>query len=258
VRLSTKLLGAACAIALGALIPASASADVAGTLSGSYANGSGGIAGASGSGDLWGIDGALAGTFNNNWGVEGDATYHDATGGGGNLWSFGGNLFWQGMDTRINANVTYHDLDGGLNFTNYGVGAEWFAGNSFTLAARGGALAGDNTSGGYVGGHATWYFTPDLNLNGGVDYTDLGHSANFTSEDIGLEWLFSHSFPVSVYGGYQHVDFPSAIGGSHGAGNIWFVGIRLYADGTRGDLVDRQRGGTLGYTGQSPFFLDKY
>jgi hypothetical protein len=245
VKLTTKLLGAACAIAFSALATTAANASVAGTLSGSYANVNGGGASA----DVWGVKGALTGMFSGSWGVEANGSYHNQSGGGGDDWAIGGNLFWAGSDVKVAGQVMYHDL-GAANFTNFGAGVTWFAGPSVNLSVRGGGYSGTGTSGAYVGGDIDWYVMDNLSLSGRVDYIDIG--TGITTEAIQAEWLFSETTPVSLYGGYQHLDVAG------GNANVWFIGIKLYANAGGGTLRDRQRNGTLGYIGDSPLFIDQY
>jgi hypothetical protein len=241
-------LAASSVLALAALTAAPAMADFSGTVAGSYAN----IDLGPGSADVWGGTGAATATFSSNWGVEGDLDYHSLSGAGStDFWAFGGNAFWRGEMGRIAGTVMYHDIPGG-NATNYGVGAEWFAGDQFTVAVKGGGISGTGTDGGYVGGNVKWYAMPDLAFSGTVDYADQGGS--ITTERLQAEWLFSESTPVALYGGYQHIDLP----GAGGDGNVFFVGIKLYANAGGGALVDRQRNGSLGYIAESPIFIDQY
>jgi hypothetical protein len=243
VKLTTKLLGAACAIALSALASTAANASVAGSIGGSYAN----LDGGGGSVDIWGVKGALSGQFGGGWGIQGQGDYHNISGGGADVWTFGGSVFWGQPNFKLNAQVLYHDI-GGANFTNYGVGATWYAGPNVNVAARGGGYSGTGTSGGYVGGNIDWYVIPNLALSGRVDYIDLG--TGITTETGQVEWLFSSTTPISIYGGYQHVD-------AGGSANVWFLGVKMYVNSGGGDLVDRQREG-LGYAGDSPLFFDQY
>lgn len=249
-KFTTNLLAGVCVMAFGVLASTAASAGVSGTVAGSYAN----IDVGPGSADVWGASGAVNGLLGDNWGLEGDASYHNISGAGGtDIWSVGGSAFWRGMDARIAGTVMYHDVSGG-NATNYGVGAEWFASDNFTVAVKGGGISGSGSSGGYVGGDLKWYAMPNLALDGRVDYVDDGGPASTTTETLQAEWLFSQDTPVSLYAGYQHVD----VGGFGGNGNVWFVGVKLYANESGGSLVDRQRNGTLGYIAQSPIFIDQY
>lgn len=245
-KLSAKLLAGVCLLAGMASTSAYA---VSGTLSGSYANLDAGI----GNADVWGANGALTGLFSDNWGLEGAASYHNVSNAGSaDIWSLGGSAFWRDVNGRIAATVMYHDVPG-ATATNYGIGGEWFAGDQFTVALKGGGISGSGTNGGYVGGDVKWYAMPNLAFDGRVDYADQGVST--TTETIQAEWMFSETFPVSVYGGYQHVD----IGGLGGDGNVWFVGLKLYTnDDGPAPLVARQRNGSLGYISQSPIFIDQY
>jgi len=75
-----------------------------------------------------------------------------------------------------------------------------------------------------------------------------GHA---TTETAKLEWMFSNSMPLSVYGGYEHADAGS--GGLGLGGNAFFVGLKFYFNNpTGGSLVDRQRSGSLGYISEAP------
>lgn len=241
------LLATVGTLALCAAVSTSAMATANGTLSAGYANITN-----SGGGDIWGINGSLEGMFGGSWGGQLDGGYHNVSGSGGDIWNVGGSLFWANTSSRIAASVGYHDLGGGADFTNYGVGAEFYAGSSFTVAVKGGGESGSGTSGGYVGGMAEWYATPNFALSAQVDYLDVGGS--ITSESIQGEWLFSTSTPVSIYGGYQHVD----LGGSSDA-DVVFVGVKLYMNGSGAmTLVDRQRQGSMTYITQSPLFIDQH
>ena len=249
VHMKKILLASVGTLALCAAVSTSAVADVNGDAYASYSNITN-----SGGGDIWGVGGALEGMFSNHWGAQVDGAYHSESGGGSDIWSIGGSVFWASMQGRFGATVDYHDLGGGANFTAYGAGAEFYAGPNFTIAAHGGGESGSGQSGGYVGGQAEWYVIPNLALSGSVDYLDVG--PGITSESIQAEWLFSNSMPLSLYGGYQHVDLNSGPGSQ---ADIVFVGVKLYFNGNgAATLVDRQRKGSLGYITQSPLFIDQH
>ena len=222
-------------------IPFAAHAEIAANLSGSYANFT------NGGGDLWNVDGAISDDFGGHWGGELTGGYHNDGGDSGG--SFGGGLFWKNADFRAAISGNYLSLSG-AHISNYGVGAEWFANSQWTLAVRGGgANANAGTSGGYAGGDVKFYILPDLAVNAGVDYIDFS-GASFTAENVKAEWLISQSTPVSIYGGYTHVD----VGGS-GSEDAFVVGIKIYLnDPAGGALVDRQRNGNLGYIDGVPYF----
>jgi hypothetical protein len=244
------LLASVGALALCAAVSTSAMAsNVNGDVSVSYANITNG-----GGADIWGVNGALEGMVGGNWGAQVDGGYHNVNSSGGDIWNVGGSLFWAGMQGRFAATVQYHDLGGGTDFTNYGAGGEFYAGPNFTIAAHGGGESGSGTSGGYVGAQLEWYAMPNLALSGSVDYLDVG--TGITSETAQAEWLVSSSMPVSVYGGYQHVDLGAGPGTD---ADIVFVGLKLYFNGNgAASLVDRQRQGALGYITQSPLFLEQH
>ncbi len=230
------------ALLLASALPLAAHADgVAANLSGSYVNlGSGS--------DGYNIDGAVSDTFGSawggNWGGEITGGYHNLAGSVGNG---GGAVFWQGSEFRFAVNGNYFSAPG-FHLANYGAGGEWYASPSWTFAVRGGGVSGQSgISGGYVGGDAKFYITPNLSVDGGVDYLSL-NSLSLTSESVRAEWLVSQSTPISVFGGYEHTD--SGI-----AGNIdaFIVGIKIYTNDAPGALVDRQRGGNLGYIDGLPY-----
>jgi hypothetical protein len=234
--MKTKLAIAALLLASAAPLAAHA-AGVQANLSTSYANIT------SGGGDIWNIDGAVSTGFSGNWGAELTGGYHNSSGSGGNV---GGALSYSGSDYRLAASGNYLNL-GGFSIANYGVGGEWYASSQWTVGIRGGGVNGTGgASGGYVGGEAKFYVMPNLVLNGGVDYIDIS-GFSLTSEDISAEWLFSQTCPISLFGGYQHTD-----GG--GSLDAFFVGLRIYTnDPAGGALVDRQRGGNLGFLDGMPY-----
>ncbi|HWA90912.1 MAG TPA: hypothetical protein VG889_12805 [Rhizomicrobium sp.] len=250
------LLASAGALAICAALSGPALAgDVAGTLSGSYASDT------DNSGDLWNVNGTLTGKFGGNWGLEATGGYHNLSDNSGfgtslDIWNVGGSAFWAMEQGRIAATVNYYHTDilgVGLNVTNYGAGGEFYAGPQVTIAVKGGGnnvdLSGvGNDNGGYVGGMLQWYVMPNLSLSGSFDYADI-KLFNTTSETLKAEWLFSEQTPISIYGGYQHVE----IGNGGGDGNLFFVGLKFYMNGNGGGaLVDRQRNGSLGYIAEAP------
>ncbi len=158
-----------------------------------------------GGGDIWNVDGALGDSFG-NWGAEVTGGYHSSGGSSGNA---GGAIYYAGTSYRLAVSGNYLDL-GGLHLANYGVGGEWFASQQFTVALRGGGVSGSGgTSGGYGGGDVKFYVMPNLALSAGGDYIDLS-GVGISSEDIRAEWLISQNFPVSIFGGYSHVEAGSS------------------------------------------------
>lgn len=210
------------------------------------------------SGDLYGV--RLTGTVPLNIGgatFEGDGSFHNLPehGTSHNQFNLGGNLFWSldGMG-RAGASVGYSALDmhrstltgiPGLDHaTNYGAFGQYYVGNKFTLSAKGGGFTGDHSASGYyVGGQATAYATPDLAVNGAIDYTDVNHLTGETDYSLTGEWLVSKSTPFSIYGGYTYADYSDAP--IHAS--IWTIGLRLYTDGKGMTLEQHHRSGVLGW-----------
>lgn len=228
------------ALLLATALPVAANAAVSAYLTGSYANFT------SGGGDVWNVDGALSDTFSSSWGGELDGGYHNSGGSSGG--NFGGALFWYDPSFRVAASGNYLSL-GSATISNYGVGGEWFASPQWTLAVRGGGIsAGSTTSGGYGGGDVKFYATPNIALSAGVDYIDFS-GIGITAENVRAEWLVSQTTPVSIFGGYTHLDI-----GSGPTQDAFVVGIKIYTNDPAGSaLVDRQRGGNLGYIDGMPY-----
>ncbi|HVZ91121.1 MAG TPA: hypothetical protein VG843_05675 [Rhizomicrobium sp.] len=252
------LLLSTAVVALCATLSGAALADVAATLSGSYASDTNG-----GGDNLWSANGSLTGHVDDNWGLEVTGGYHNTSDSGGNLdiWNAGGSVFWSGVQGRLAGTVNYYSTSQsgiGYHVTTYGGGGEWYSAPNLTVAVKGGGdtasasgfgFSGSDT-GAYVGGMLEWYLVPDLALSGMVDYVDQS-GVHVTSETAKLEWLFSETMPVSVYGGYQHADASSGAFGV--SGDIFFVGLKFYVNGDGPTaLVDRQRNGSLGYIAQAP------
>jgi hypothetical protein len=256
-------LTAAAALVLSVAAGEANADSVSGTLGGSYANDT-----SAGGSDLWNIDGSLTGRFDGNWGLEAVGGYHGLSGDLSpnlDIWNIGGSAFWGASTGRVAASVNYYStsitgID--LHVTSYGVGGEWYAGPNFTVALKGGGNTVDvsgfgasaSESGGYAGGMLQWYALPNFAVSGAVDYAKQfgGHA---TSETIKGEWLFSSTMPVSLFGGYQHVDVNAGGAGFAGgdAGDILFVGLKFYMNGDGSQtLVDRQRNGSLGYIAEAP------
>jgi hypothetical protein len=228
----------------------------AGSLSGDYlkpsCSGCGGI-------DAWGISGSGAyGLGMNDLAVQGDAGYHRVSGSGVNvdLWNVGGSAFWAGFMGRLGANLSYASLDtSGANghVTGYGGFGEYYPTQAITVGlnaggfSAGGSISGlgsASSTGSYVGGGATGYLVPDFAASGLINYISIS-GVHFTTYGGGLEYLFSESLPISIYGGYSTTE----VSGGGGHINQWSVGFKFYTNGNGVTLVDRHRNGTLGPVG---------
>ena len=234
------------------LIPAAASAQVSGTFGGGYSRilNNGGA-------DLYGVNGSLATVFGGGFSVEATGSYFKVNPGSADLWTGGGNLF---TDTFF-GRMAFGAMTGGVNFghaTSYGAGADWYFADNITLSLKGGGnyATGGNT-GGYVGMQGAYYLNPNLVFTASADYA--GNSSPLTGRSVGdlntekarVEWQFSDTMPLSVYGGYQRYQ----VGGTEA--NALFVGLKFYMDGAS-TLVAHQRTGSLGYIGQSFYQLGSY
>ncbi|HEY0283719.1 MAG TPA: hypothetical protein VGC27_13985 [Rhizomicrobium sp.] len=220
-----------------------------GTLSAGYAYGLN-----DGTSNIYGANGTLQIPVDLDWaaktGFEAVGGYHRPDSGGMDFWYLGGALYAGGEPGRVAANYTYHNM-AGQGIHAYGAGAEWFVAPNATLAVRGGGLSRDHIDGGYVGAQGTWYLIPDFALSAGVDHLSVGYHE--TGETIQAEWLPSQTTPISIYAGYQHLDYSVA------SADLIFAGVKLYLNGDgAATLADRQRQGTNGYIVQSPKDLDQY
>ncbi len=262
--LRTKILGTACALALGSFVASPALADASNfsaVVNADYAHTSGdgiqdnswnfsGI-GAFDTDILWNMSfqGQLGYTstsfrFDGDEGIHGSDLYYNLS------------PFWRTDWGRVGAvfGVNAHDYysEYSPHTMNYGGYAEWYAMPQLTLAIKAGGWTTDyyesfNSSDAYVGGEAIWYVIPDVALTGTIDYTAYPKDSfesdgrSFSETDYGLkaEWLVSETTPVSVYGSWvnSHLDHESI--------NTWSLGVKLYLNqGDATTLVDRQRSGS--------------
>ena len=240
--LRTNLFGAACALALATIsVPAIAAENFDGILDGGYSNydfnGGGSV-------NDWHINGGGMFGLAPDWAAQIDGGYNhsDGSGASADAWNINGAAFWRADMGRIGASVGYTSIDGGgvsVNATHYGVFGDWYATRSITVGVKGGAFSGNlGIKGDYAGVQIAGYVTPDFSLSGSYDYTHLNHVTNENDFTAQAEWMFSHSVPLSVYGGYTRSEFSHSV-----SANVWFVGLRFYCDPVDGPLVDRQRNG---------------
>jgi hypothetical protein len=250
----STLFASACVLA----IAAPASAQVSATLDGGYSR----INAEHINLNDWNVNGAASYSL----GVPGitlqaNAGYTNLSGDSANIneWTGGGAFFWSGAEFRGGAASNYGGIGGDASghLVNVGGFFEWFPG-MFTVGVKGGGFsASGNEDGSYVGVEGAVYVMPNLSLSATFDYTNISDSVGFVNvgtreTDISpqAEWLVSDEIPVSVYAGYTYVNISSSASSAHvsGNGNIIFVGLRLYTNGTGAtSLMDRQRSGTVGW-----------
>ena len=260
----TKLLLATTAlVATVPLAPAMAEAPVgfAGNASVSYSNTS--VDDVDDSTDGWNIGGSGAYGFTDMFAGQLDLGYSrnsiddDVD---QDLWGVGGALFWNPAWGRVGGSLHYNSLntdtgfgDFDINVLQYGVFAEWFAGDGITVGAKAGGLSldadgSDSESGWYVGGALTGYLMPNLALNGNIDFASLSDDdADLTSYGVGAEYLISTTLPISVFGGYTRNNLD--ILGFDVDSDTWSIGLRIYTNGNGVTLVERHRNGAVGAIG---------
>jgi hypothetical protein len=178
--------------------------------------------------------------------------YHriDSNGFGADDWNVAGDVAWALPTGRIGVNVGY--VTSGLagidaNVTNYGVYGEYYAAPQVTLGLRGGGVTGSinapgvggSRTGGYVGGEAIGYVTPDFAARATVGYVGISSGHQWTAGIHG-EYLFSEKTPISGWVGYDY----STIGanGFSISGNTLSIGLKYYLGGG-GSLERHQRTG---------------
>ncbi|MGN6148490.1 MAG: hypothetical protein ACTHPD_08135 [Rhizomicrobium sp.] len=223
--LRTTMLGAACALALASLSAPAFAADFDGILDGGYQNFD--LNHSGGSVNDYHINGGGMFGLAPNWAAQINAGYNHSDGNGAdaNAWNVNGAAFWRSAGGRIGATVGYTSIDSSptTNATHYGLFGDWYATRSITVGVKGGAFNGNHgIKGDYAGVQLTGYVMPDFALSGSYDYTHLNHVTNENDFTVQGEWLFSHSVPLSLYGGYTRAEFSHST-----SANVWFVGLRF-------------------------------
>ena len=190
--------------------------------------------------------------FGSDFSGQVTGAYHriDLDGFGANDWNVAGTVAWDQSWGRLGANVGYDStglLGANVNTTNYGVYGEYYGGNLITVGLRGGGVttsasvfgASGSQTGGYIGGQALGYLTPDLSLRGTLELVDFNGGHQQTAGVRG-EWLISETTPISAWVGYDYAALKG--GGDRLVGNSVSVGVKWYIGGN-GSLLHRQRTG---------------
>ena len=194
--------------------------------------------------------------FGSDWSGQLSGAYHanDFNNGGPHLsdWNVAGTISWNQHWGRLGANVGYDGLSGGgahINVTNYGVYGLYYPNAQWTLGLRGGGFSanagafgfGGSQTGGYVGGEVAGYATPNLEIQGDVNYAGVS-GLNQTTAGLRGEWLISQTTPFSVWAGYTYTDIHFSGFGSV-TSNAGSFGVKYYFGGMPSSLVDRRRSG---------------
>jgi hypothetical protein len=251
-----QLLAGAAALALCSVFAGQAMADPSGTLGGGYDYVQ--LPGSSAHLNDWNLNGSIAAPITSNITVQGDASYDyiKPSSGSGSLHSanVSGTAFWQAAQGRIGATAGYNEFGSstgsGIHFENYGAFGTFYASPQVTLGLKGGEITG--VSGlhlGYFGAEVVGYVTPDVALSGTIDYASQS-SFHVTTYGANVEWLASHTVPISLTGGYTYTEFS----GVHL--NTYMIGAKFYF-GKGSSLEDHQRTGaeTWGVKQSTPSFL---
>ena len=160
------------------------------------------------------------------------------------IWSLNSSLVWNRSDWRFGPLVTMQSSStSGYSSTtwNYGGFGQWFATPSIHAFGSATAFSGGMSSGFYVGASVNYYPMPDLAVNGGIGYSSYNNSGGYHEKDytIGGEYLFSHTTPISLFGGYSVINYST----DYHAGQL-FAGLKLYMNGEGvNTLADRQQVG---------------
>jgi len=145
-----------------------------------------------------------------------------------------------------------------VNASYYGAFADWYAGDHFTVSARGGGVSANQGLGSssFYGARLTGYAPHDIALYGAVNYVSFhGSTISQTNAGLGGEWLVSKQTPFAVTAGWtnsQLKEFGATI-----TSNVYSIGGKFYF-GAGKSLRERQREGAETWGATSPltsFFL---
>jgi len=239
ISLSALCLGSAMTVVLSG--PAAADS---GVFSGGYAN-------VSGSNHLSISDGGIEASGQMALGDEGfnaqvDGGINSASGStNANIYNIDGLFFYRMPEGQFGGLGDYISTVGmhSTHVIPYGVFGEYYFSDQITAGLEGGGLSARMSSGGFVEGHITGYVTPDISIKGFDTYISV---SNGQDNNIGVqaEYLISEAIPISIYGGYAYTDI-SHTGVHDTTLNTFFVGLKIYTNGTGAPLVTTQRNGVV-------------
>jgi hypothetical protein len=237
------LLGAAAALAMTA--PGVASAQSAYVDLG-YQTSESDIGGTSGDADGWTLGGAAAWGGQNSVGfqVDGLISSAEADGGGdADAWNVGGHLFTRNDSFLFGGFANYGnvDVDGAADFDFWTVGLE--GQYYFSRTTLDGSLSfseGDDADAELtaVDLGLTHFATDNFSFGGGLGFGSIDDgtdNADVLTYGLGAEYQFT-SFPISVFGGWQHAEIDDIDADSDTLG----IGVRYNFSGS---LFERNRSG---------------
>jgi hypothetical protein len=139
-----------------------------------------------------------------------------------------------------------------LNATYYGAFGDWYAGDHFTVSARGGGVNANQGLGSssFYGARLTGYVPHDIALYGTVDYVSFhGSSVSQTNAGVSGEWLVSRQTPFAITAGWTNSKLSEF--GSSLTSNVYSIGGKFYF-GAGKSLRDHQRDGAESWGATSP------
>jgi hypothetical protein len=184
------------------------------------------------------VDGAAL--LGSNFQVNG--AYSSIEDGDGDAFSIDGFLFSRNDTSAFGAYLGYQSLDlgGSSNADSWGIGGfgQLYTGNT----TWSGQLGYNDTEGDisviHVDGEARHFFSDNFSAQLNLGYGDVdvsgGSGTDFWSGGIGAEWQFTGA-PISIYGGWQHIDLDGGDADTIGAGVRWNFG--------GGTLLEQNRSG---------------
>ncbi|GAA0543395.1 hypothetical protein FHS83_000380 [Rhizomicrobium palustre] len=163
-------------------------------------------------------------------------------------WASGGALTLRDYNYALGFAGGYNSsraLGVNAGYGNYGLIGEFYAMPDLTLRLRGGGISGNvgplGGDGGYYGGGASYYVTPNLALNADASYSTVS-SLHWSNFEIGPEYLISNELPVSVSAAYTQSNI-NALGRSLNSSGFM---VRLaWHLGEGNSLVEYDRNGPL-------------
>lgn len=165
-------------------------------------------------------------------------SYADVEDGALNVWGVDGFLFSRNDSHAFGGFLGYSSLDGDADEWSVGGFGQLFRGNTNWTAQ----LGYNDTEGDiqilHLDGEGRFFinenFSLQANLGLGDIETDFGSGGDYWSGGLGAEYQFAGS-PISINGGWQHVDFDGGEADSLGLGVRWNFG--------GGSLIERSRSG---------------
>jgi hypothetical protein len=199
--------------------------------------------------DSTAVDGAFL--FTDNFQVN--AAYASLEG-DADAWGIDAFLFNRSETGAFGGFIGYQSLDLGGSSTadgwNIGLLGQMYSGNTTWSGQLGYADTESDISILHLDGEARHFFSDNFSAQANLGFGNIdisgGGDGDFWSGGVGAEWQFTGA-PISIYGGWQHVDFDGGDVDTLGAGVRWNFG--------GGTLLERNRSGAS-YRRAVPSFFE--